>query len=569
MSDTNSISLITTILNEIHYLRDLAHQTITLLKNQPAIPQGASQALEQFTASMGRLENTLTQDHTETEQLRFLVKTGAMINSAFNVDEMLIAALDAIIQLVQAERGYIVLKNAQTGEFEFRVMHDDTPHATPDPASTPQISQTILSQVLQTGEALLTDNAYKDQRWQEGVSIARFGLRSVLCVPLHDKQAVIGAIYVDNRIRAGVFTEREKRLLIAFAHQIAVSLHNTQLYLHIHQSLEEIRQLKQLMDDVFASIGSGVITTTAENHIVMLNRAAEAILKQASNQLIGASLPEVLPNTEHYLNKQQDITNQLIESEMQIARQRVILQMRLSRLKRGLGMAIVLDDMTEKKNNEETLALMRRYLPPEMVDNIHTISRLALGGERRLVTCMFVDVRPVNTFPQHYSPRAVMEHLNLYLTRATDCIHAHKGIIDKYMGTVIMALFNTQLNPMDDHAKVAVDVALDIRDSFIQFYDQQAINPDPHYYRVGIHTGVATLGNVGSLTRREFSAIGDTINLAKRLEENALYGQIIVSQQTLQHSHLADDPAGLTISQLAPLHAKGRQQHTQIYQIIR
>lgn len=567
MSDINTVSLITTILNEIHYLRELTHQTITLLKNQPTIPMSASQSLEQFTTSLGRLEKTLTQDHIETEQLRYLVKTGAMMNASFNVDKVLTQALDVIIQLVQAERGYIVLRNPETYQFEFRVIREDVQSARPSP--TPQISQTILSQVLKTGEPLLSDNAYKDQRWQDGASIAHMALRSVLCVPLQDKQEVIGAIYVDNRIRAGVFTEREKRLLIAFANQIAVALNNTQLYLHIQDSLEEIRQMKQLMDDVFASIGSGVVTTTAEQQIVMLNRAAEVILSQSAEQVIGGNLNEVLPNSEHYLTHLHDQSHQLIESELQIARQRVVLHMRLNRLKRGSGMAIVLDDMTEKKNNEETLALMRRYLPPEMVDNIHTISRLALGGERRLVTCMFVDVRSVHTFPQHYSPRAVMEHLNLYLTRATDCIHAQKGIIDKYMGNVIMALFNTQLNPMDNHAQVAAEVALDIHDSFIRFYDQQGINPDPHYYRIGIHTGVATLGNVGSLTRREFSAIGDTINLAKRLEENARYGQIIISEQSLNHSGLMHNPATLRIVEQPPLQAKGRQQNTQIYELTR
>lgn len=563
MSDINTVSLITTILNEIHYLHKLSDQTITLLKNQQAIPQSVSQALEQFITSLGRLEKTLSQDHIETEQLRYLVKMGAMMNASFDSDEVLATALDVIIQLVHAERGYIILRNPNTREFEFRVMRDDTlPAGTSAP---PKISQTILTQVIKTGVGLLSDNAYKDQRWQDGASIAQMGLRSVLCVPLHDKQEVIGAIYVDNRIRAGVFTEREERLLIAFANQIAVALNNTQLYAHIQYSLGEIRQMKQLMDDVFASIGSGVVTTTAENQIVMLNRAAETILNQTADQAIGAQLHDVLPNSDYYLTK----PDQLIETELQIARRRVILHMRLSRLKRGSGMAIVLDDLTEKKINEETLALMRRYLPPEMVDNIHTISGLALGGERRQVTCMFVDVRPVHTFPHYYSPRAVMEHLNLYLTRATDCIHAKKGIIDKYMGNVIMALFNTQLNPMDDHAKIAIDVALDIRDSFIRFYDQQGINPNPHYYRIGIHTGVATLGNVGSLTRREFSAIGDTINLAKRIEENAQYGQIIISDHTLNASDLTHDPTGLNILEHAPLQAKGRQQHTPIYELIR
>src|SRR5690606_21318477 len=122
----------------------------------------------------------------------------------------------------------------------------------------------------------------------------------------------------------------------------------------------------------------------------------------------------------------------------------------------------VMDDMTAQRAEEETLNSIKRYLPPAMVDDIVRISQIDLGGERREVTCMFVDVRPVSTFPADFRPQQVMEQLNVYFSIVTDCVHAANGIIDKYMGNEVMALFNTQLNPMEDHTVRAILTALDI-----------------------------------------------------------------------------------------------------------
>jgi adenylate cyclase len=162
--------------------------------------------------------------------------------------------------------------------------------------------------------------------------------------------------------------------------------------------------------------------------------------------------------------------------------------------------------------------------------------------------------------------------LNLYLTVATECILSSNGIIDKYMGHEVMGLFNSQLNPQADHAQLAVEAALNMRDSFVALYDQLGINPDPHYYRAGIHTGIATLGNAGSLNRRDFTAIGDTVNLSKRLEENAIAGQIIVSEDVLQHmqSSVGDELfSQIQFQERDAIQVKGRQQRTRIYEVFR
>jgi adenylate cyclase len=175
------------------------------------------------------------------------------------------------------------------------------------------------------------------------------------------------------------------------------------------------------------------------------------------------------------------------------------------------------------------------------------------------------------SFPGHFRPQQIMEQLNVYIKRATVPIHEYQGVIDKYIGTEIMVLFNTQLNPMEDHAWRAVKTALAIRDAFVDLYAELGVNPDPHYYRIGMHTGIATLGNVGSLRRSEFTAIGDTINLSKRLEENASSGQVLISEATRQHieSQSNGQMSAIRFVEREALKVKGRQQLTRMYEVFR
>jgi adenylate cyclase len=577
-----------TIISDVRQLKALLDETEASLRSQRDLlksrgmnlPPMTLQGISKLQYELSQLETSIINEQTELSQLRFLAETSALMNTEQAIDDILVNAMDVITSLTNSERGYIILRNQETKEFEFRVIHESET-APKNSGEDPQISQTILKDVLQTGQPLLTDNAYKDDRLQSGMSIAQMALRSVLCVPLMYKDQVIGVCYVDNRLRAGVFTEREKNLMMAFANQVAVAIKNISLFNEIKQSLGEISEMKELMDNVFASIGSGVVTTDDKHRIQLFNRAAEKILAQAAADAQGKKLSTVIPGVSADLDahlmqvRRQEIAQEL-EAELTIKpRGRIALSMKFSPLRNSgdetSGVVMVMDDMTEKKSSEEALTLMRRYLPPQMIDNIHTISQMALGGEKREVTCVFANVRPAHTFPQNYRPQQIMEQLNQYHTRATGSIHKHNGLIDKYMGNVVMALFNTQLNPIDNHALAAVEAALSMREAFLQFYKELNIAPDPHYYHVGIHTGEATLGNVGSLNRREFSAIGDTINLAKRIEENTQAGQIIITQEAYDHILQQSDglPAHIRLVERDPIQVKGRKQKARIYEVFK
>jgi adenylate cyclase len=135
-----------------------------------------------------------------------------------------------------------------------------------------------------------------------------------------------------------------------------------------------------------------------------------------------------------------------------------------------------------------------------------------------------------------------------------------------------MALFNTRLNEQPDHALRALNAGLDMRDAYLQLYAWEGVQPAPHYYRAGIHSGVATIGNVGSDTRRDFTALGDTINLAHRLLENAAGGEIILSQDAWAYvigANGGHKPGGFDLRDHAPIKAKGRQQMTTVYDVYR
>ncbi len=129
------------------------------------------------------------------------------------------------------------------------------------------------------------------------------------------------------------------------------------------------------------------------------------------------------------------------------------------------------------------------------------------------------------------------------------------------MGDAVMALFNTPLNPQDDHIARAVRTALMIQDSMINYHENLPEERRLHF-GIGVHTGEAVVGNVGSSLRKDYSAIGDAVNLAKRLQENAKPGQIIVSAGVYEQVKDWVDAEALN-----PMRVKGRQTLEQIYNV--
>jgi PAS domain-containing protein len=141
-----------------------------------------------------------------------------------------------------------------------------------------------------------------------------YNLRSDPVRALKVKDELTGVIYTDNRIRSGIFTVSDRDLLAAFANQAAVAIENARLFESVRRTLVEVTELKSLMDNVFASIASGVITADIEDRITLCNQAAESILGFTGSELVGARLRSILPELAAGLSRHIDAIWQTIQN---------------------------------------------------------------------------------------------------------------------------------------------------------------------------------------------------------------------------------------------------------------
>lgn len=180
--------------------------------------------------------------------------------------------------------------------------------------------------------------------------------------------------------------------------------------------------------------------------------------------------------------------------------------------------------------------LFSQYVAPEVVTEILSMDDAAplLESRRREVTVLFVDVRGFTPLSEHTAPEVVVQVLNAYLTLTSEAIFAERGTVDKFIGDATMAVFNAPLD-VPGHAMAALRAAMAMRAAAADLAADLAARygVDLHF-GIGIHTGPAIIGNIGSPHRLDYTAIGDTVNTAARLESKAAAGEILVSADVVE-----------------------------------
>lgn len=162
-----------------------------------------------------------------SDRLEMLYQLSQAFNSSLDLDQVLNRVMDEVIIATHAERGFVMLK-APDGKMAFRVARGIDQKTIYDPRF--QVSLSIVDQVSEQGQPILTSDAQTDARFSMRQSVMILGLRSILCVPLIRKDEVIGVIYVDNRIQAGIFSQSDLELLTAIASNAAIAIENARLY---------------------------------------------------------------------------------------------------------------------------------------------------------------------------------------------------------------------------------------------------------------------------------------------------------------------------------------------------
>ncbi len=516
-------------------LQALSIETAKLRTGDKSLAKETAVALKRIEDTLLSSGEKLSAIEKENSNMMALSLIGQVINSSLELDEVLRIVMDNIVRLTNAERGFLMLRDAK-GEMVPSVARNWEMESIN--SSEANVSRTVVQRVIDTGEPIVTTNAQEDKRFVGQESIVAMNLRSILCAPLKVKDDLIGVIYADNRIRSGIFTDAEKDLLNIFANQAAVAIENARLFSSLKQTLAEVTQLKNLMDNVFASIASGVITADITNQVTLANHAAESILGAVSSELVGhqlnVALASVSNELEQHLTQVRDTDQQIVGleiSHLMPKRGNVDWRFNLSPLKdesqKTQGVAIVLDDMTERKKLEAQRRLFERMVSPAVIEQLNPNS-LQLGGKRGDITTLFADIRGFTTFSEGLAPEKLVSILNRYLAAMAEAVLGQEGTIDKFMGDAIMAWFNAPV-PQKDHTLRAVKTALVIKESVEALYKD--LPKEFHLaFGAGIHYGDAVLGLIGTEKRLEYTAIGDTVNTAKRIQENSGKNQILISK---------------------------------------
>ena len=220
--------------------------------------------------------------------------------------------------------------------------------------------------------------------------------------------------------------------------------------------------------------------------------------------------------------------------------------------------------LIEVSKKKKVLSAFQKYVAPQIVEEIAKKGdfEIKLGGENRDIAVLFVDIRGFTTMSEALEPEQVVEILNEYLSLTTKSIFDNSGTLDKFVGDATMAVFNSPFD-LEDYEYKAVCAAMDIvkggeaiEDKFMKRFGRSV------GFGVGVNVGPAVVGNVGCEFRMDFTAIGDTVNTAARLEANAKKGQVLISD--VLYERLKDR---LEVSEVGEIPLKGKTKGVFVYEV--
>ena len=225
---------------------------------------------------------------------------------------------------------------------------------------------------------------------------------------------------------------------------------------------------------------------------------------------------------------------------------------------------LILGYLLETLKRRRVIGAFKKYVAPEVVDELAKKGdfSIKLGGEKRHIAVLFVDIRGFTPMSEGLSPEEVVEILNEYLSLTTKAIFKNKGTLDKFIGDATMAIFNAPFD-LDDYVFRAVMTAMDIAKGSDELEKRlmerfgRSIS-----FGIGVNCGEAVVGNIGCEHRMDFTAIGDTVNTAARLESNAARGQILISREV--YERVKDR---IEAEEIGVIPLKGKREEVFVYQL--
>ncbi|MBW4528406.1 MAG: GAF domain-containing protein [Phormidium tanganyikae FI6-MK23] len=518
--------------------------------------------------------------------------TQSLSQSSLDLDDTLKRVMDEAKALMNADRSTLWLIDLDREEIWTRI---PTAEGSMKELRLP-IGVGFAGQVAASGEVI---NIPFDLYDRAGAETAKktdqangYRTCSLLCMPIRNADGdLIGVTQLVNKTRQGdfplydpkdfpqaperwraSFNRSDQDFMETFNIQAGVALQNARLF-------ETVKQQEQMQRDILRSLTNGVISTNKEGNIIAANESAKKLLGLSEEDAIeGLPITQLIQlekgsfynwfnlaitarNREQYYPDQ---TLQPIRGEEQHSINLSINTIADANDRdRVSGALIVMDDISDEKRLKST---MYRYMTQELAEQLlENPDAAKMGGDRKEVSVLFSDIRSYTTLTETMEAEEVVEMLNQYFESMVEAVFMHKGILDKYIGDAIMAVFGSPL-PLNDHEWMAVQTALEMRHRLTAFNQMRnARNEQTIEIGIGMNSDTVISGNIGCSKRMEFTAIGDGVNLGARLEgASKLYGtDIVMSEST--YRPCADR---IWARELDFIKVKGKNKPVAVYELV-
>jgi adenylate cyclase len=395
----------------------------------------------------------------------------------------------------------------------------------------------IAGAVYTSGQSVNIPYAYADLRFNPSFDRQTgFFTRSILCVPVINKQGrIIGVTQCLNR-RGGPFSQEDEQRLKAFTAQVAVALENAKLF-------NDVQNMKNYNEGVLQSMTNGVVTLDEDGKITTCNAQGLKIFEVAAEAVIGRPAADFFAGANGWILdkiervKESGTSEVTMDADLATAGGKrsvnATIVPLISTEAKSLGTMVMLEDISSEKRMKSTMA---RYMDPGIADQLLAGGDGLLGGKSVEATALFTDIRGFTTISEELGPQATVGMLNEYFEIMVDCITREGGMLDKFIGDAIMAAFGIPVAYPDNEDRAVRAAIAMISDLRAWNRTRIAEGKRPLDMGIGLNTDLVVSGNIGSAKRMDFTIIGDGVNLAARLESacKQYHARILVSENTVR-----------------------------------
>ncbi|MBC8270148.1 MAG: GAF domain-containing protein, partial [Rhodospirillaceae bacterium] len=449
---------------------------------------------------------------TREKEMEFL-DVVSDVTSEIDLGAMLAKVMTEATRMLQADRSTLFLNDEKTNELFSRVAMGDSIGEIRLPNHLG-----IAGAVFTSGHTINIPYAYADLRFNPAFDKQTgYFTRSILCVPIINKDGkTIGVTQTLNR-RGGPFTDEDEQRLKAFTAQVAIGLENAKLF-------DDVQNMKNYNESMLESMTNAVITTDEDGKIITCNAAGFNILKVTKEGILDKLAEDFFigPNA-WIMDKIRKVdeaqeSDLMMDAEMMVGSEEeenleklstniTFLPLVNAEMKK-LGSMVMIEDISSEKRMKST---MSRYMDPTLADQMMSGSDGGdmMGGLDTIATVLFSDIRSFTTITETLGAQGTVEFLNEYFEIMVDCITSEGGMLDKFIGDAIMAAFGIPIGHEDDEdrgLRAAIAMMTRLND-FNQTRVDKGLMPVDH--GMGLNTGKIVAGNIGSPTRMDYTMIGD------------------------------------------------------------